>query len=202
MKLIDILARELKAWPMACGGDYHTEAIAQDLDGGLVRLDHLKKPDPIQFNGKDWKRSHWTGYAYYVELSDDHDTAIVTRAEWEEAVDALNAKKVGQWNGEGLPPVGTVCEFLVLRDGYSAWDKGEILYSSPYTVVISAEAGEHVYHPRNLKFRPVRTPKQIAAEEREAGIESIRQLLSNVACDDFHAAVAIYDAGYRKQEQP
>jgi len=49
----------------------------------------------------------------------------------------------------------------------------------------------------NMVARPVLID-EAAAEDRQKGIEELRSLLSKVACDDYHAAVAIYDAGYRK----
>lgn len=112
------------------------------------------------------------------------------------------------WNGEGLPPVGAVCEFLVLHDGDSSWVEGQILYCSPYTVVISSEVGEHVHHPRNLKFRPIRNPEQIAAEERKEAIDKLVQFFMNYYGNPKGAEQyllicrSLHDAGYRKQEQP
>jgi hypothetical protein len=47
-------------------------------------------------------------------------------------------------------------------------------------------------------FRPIRTPEQIAAEEREIRISEIRSVLSVVdPCGD--PAIALEAAGYRKQ---
>lgn len=110
------------------------------------------------------------------------------------------------WNGEGLPPVGTVCEWKGLLGGY--WVECEVVAVSKSQIVLKhAESSTYrpgefeVFsaEPLRLEFRPIRTPEQIAADEREAAIEELRKLLSNVACDDYHAAVAMIDAGYRKQ---
>ena len=114
-----------------------------------------------------------------------------------------------QWNGEGLPPVGAACEYRV---GSGTWYPCTIRY---ITTPISDEELQVVAHCPHLNgdqiggvgngigeinFRPIRTPEQIAAEEREKDIEELRALLSNVACDYYHAAVAMIDAGYRKQQ--
>lgn len=233
-KLVEILARELVEWPMACGGTYHTEAIAQDLDGGLVRLDHLKEPHPTQFNGEDWSRACWTGYAHYVELSEDHATAIVTRPEWQAAVDALKAKdiasstaamidagwidpkppvspslhaqvvgranRIPEWDGVGLPPIGTRCE-MSIGDSGNEWIEGTVVchinWERPVAV---AHNEEEVFNGYAEDFRPIRTTEQIAAEERE--IDLIEDDISHVVGRDNRreAAEAIYKAGYRKQE--
>lgn len=71
MKLIDILARELKEWPEDC------EAIEQDRHGSCL----FKADGPA--------------LATYVgNMAEDADTAKVTRAQWQAAVDALKAEKV------------------------------------------------------------------------------------------------------------
>lgn len=101
------------------------------------------------------------------------------------------------WNGEGIPPAGIDVEFSVAGD--SRWIEGEVLYSSLYTVVISGNGFEHVHHPSVVKFRPIRTPEQIAADERESAING---MLTHDALGGSRRglAEALYDAGYRKQD--
>lgn len=197
-KLVEILARELKEWPMARGGTYHTEAVAQDLDGGLVRLDHLREPHPTQFNGEDWSRGCWTGYAYYVELSEDHATAIVTRAEWQAAVDALKAKDVVEWDGVGLPPVGVSCERRFPDVRGSSWNGCIILAHGARRIFVRDNCGDEWAHNIDeVEFRPFRTPDRIAAYELRAIIESGldgRKTLDQVIEE-------VIGAGYRKQGQ-
>lgn len=103
------------------------------------------------------------------------------------------------WTGEGLPPVGTVCEVLNNELSGPEWERCTILYSGKFRIMYDSESCyERVGFIDNLKFRQIRTPDQIAAEKREADIEELRMLLSKVACDDYHAAVAMIDAGYHK----
>lgn len=105
------------------------------------------------------------------------------------------------WTGEGLPPVGTVCEVLNNEVSGPEWERCTILYSGKFRIMYDSESCyERVGFIDNLKFRQIRRPDQIAAEKREADIEELRMLLSKVACDDYHAAVAMIDAGYRKQD--
>lgn len=105
-----------------------------------------------------------------------------------------------KWDGDGLPPPGTECEFLVLRDGDSAWTEGEILYSSLYTVVISGNGFEHVHHPHTVKFRPIRTPEQIEEEKRQQAITEMLSFVKGEVGRD--ALFDLYEAGYRKQVAP
>lgn len=106
------------------------------------------------------------------------------------------------WSGEGLPPVGVVCEFKSPSSG--GWLKARIIFVSAWTVVLYVffEHDEHCYsvsafEKGNLKFRAIRTPEQIAADEREAAV-------NGMLCYDALGgsrrglAEALYDAGYRK----
>lgn len=124
-------------------------------------------------------------------------------------MDRLIARPV--WEGKGMPPVGSVCEMRIWPDG--EWEKCTPAYylqephdHSEQVVVYQHSLMGDVHYiidppcAGSIEFRPLRTPEQIAAEERAAGIESLRHLLSEVPCDDYYAAAAVYDAGYRKQE--
>jgi hypothetical protein len=117
------------------------------------------------------------------------------------------------WTGEGLPPVGTVCEMSLFAS--NKWElclpvhylEQPADHSDQVVVYQDSLGGEvcYILDPPcsgSIQFRPIRTPEQIAAEEREAEIEVLRVLLSKVACDDYHAAVAVFEAGYRKQVTP
>lgn len=112
------------------------------------------------------------------------------------------------WSGEGLPPVGIDVEFSVAGD--ERWIEGEVLYLSLYTAVISGNGFEHVHHPNVLKFRPIRTPEQIAAEERDkARTEVLNAMtadgkLAYETEDQWQYRLKVVgemlDMGYRKQE--
>lgn len=103
------------------------------------------------------------------------------------------------WSGEGLPPVGVACE--VCHDGQ--WYETTIIgidqddgshvfkthgdYDTPYDGFVSASS-----------FRPIRTPEQIAADEREAAIKEIGDMIASVGPTFRDQAARLYDAGYRK----
>lgn len=181
-KLVEILARELREWPNGW------IAVGQACDGSL----HGKP-----FDGR------YTGEKYSV--CDRYIAEEVTRAEWQAAVDALDIPKFPgdnpEWNGEGLPPVGAFCGYQYVHHG-GAWYEGEILYvSDEYTIIKGHQVGEQHYYTRNLEFRPIRTPEQIAAEERE---KAAYIMMVDAGVDDKEwsrqLCLALYDAGYRKQE--
>ena len=104
------------------------------------------------------------------------------------------------WSGEGLPPVGVVCEV----DWCEEWHKCEVIAHfqqrcgmvAAFTVEISDGAKSLDAFGAD-SFRPIRTPEQIAADEREAAIEEMTQIINKNLANTI-AASAIYDAGYRK----
>ncbi|QZA71278.1 hypothetical protein AH02_35 [Pseudomonas phage AH02] len=191
MKLVDILARQLEEWPNGC------ERIFQDYDKEL------------RYEGICYSRSGLypyelcAGYRRKCSYS-DHDIEIVTRDQWQAAVNALKAAEsaLPEWSVEGLlPPVGAVCE--VSPCGSSRFCKATVLFCQDNALVISWE-GEGVAHAARLsdvQIRPIRTPEQIAAEDREKGIrEMIKFIQKAHNCSDYASAEVLYDAGYRKQE--
>lgn len=111
------------------------------------------------------------------------------------------------WTGEGLPPVGMVCEAMLTSMNHQ-WAEAVVVWHHP-----EHEGSAVVVHGGgrltgwSSAFRPIRTPEQIAAEEREAGVDGIRLAVSKSPNCKAHGlewdvACAIYDAGYRKQPTP
>lgn len=121
--------------------------------------------------------------------------------------------EVKPWDGEGLPPVGTVCEF-------AGFNPEETLPSDPMvgdrvTVIAHFKSGSldvaafTFFAPPEFEylqvaqgaygcFRPIRTPEQIAAEEREVAICAMMEVCSELPCRQ--SCADLYDAGYRKQK--
>lgn len=153
MKLVDILARELRAWPKGFG-----KSVGQCHHGAIhsCGLPYLQ-------SGQKFTRC------------DNYMTDVVSMGQWQAAVDALKAEKVVEWNGEGLPPIGIDAE--VLFDSIPikyvgckvlAHDDGRAVYRFT-TGPRKGEYGSDLIHftsgSKIAMFRPVRTPEQIAAEE-------------------------------------
>lgn len=101
-----------------------------------------------------------------------------------------------QWNGEGLPPVGIKCEFYI---GSDEWCRAfTVGIDDDGCMVVQTKNNGYKASLSPLHFRPIRTPEQIAAEEREAAIKEIGNLIASVGPTFRDQATRIYDAGYRK----
>lgn len=103
------------------------------------------------------------------------------------------------WNGEGKPPVGTVCDF---QDGLGDWHEVEItaIARNGICFVEAGKKGE-CYVTLTANFRPIRTAEQIAAEERATAISEIAKASGLRARDGAQeVAERLYEAGYRKFE--
>jgi hypothetical protein len=121
-----------------------------------------------------------------------------------------------EWTGEGLPPVGTVCQLKNVESG-SEWrevaengSKVTIIAhymnaGTPLAAFTVGVIGESftVDSATESFFEPIRTPEQIAAEERGRSVEQmvadLRLLI--VGGKEFSVCEALYDAGYRKQAE-
>lgn len=106
-----------------------------------------------------------------------------------------------EWDGQGLPPVGVECEYRHMI--WPEYRRCEIRYISDESLVAYDDAQEQFYRTRDMLFRPIRTPEQIAAEERRNSILHLANLLidSRGHCNEYSQAKAIFDAGYRRQEE-
>lgn len=111
------------------------------------------------------------------------------------------------WDGTGLPPVGAACECQYAVEHYEAWHAGEciarglspegeeICVIKSQNTIACYRSGKHI--------RPIRTPEQIAAEERRSRVTAIERVMrrgQEQAMTITEIAAAIHDAGYRKVE--
>lgn len=141
MKLIDILVQELPdlgGWPPS------TESLYQNAKGRLVGT------HGCIVNTVDMKLS--------VVADDTHRS--VTRQQYEAALAASKP----EWDGEGLPPVGCVCEVRVCN----GFEKCEIVFSHPKSGVAFVYLDEENHGgkrpvdcvspiPAPSYFRPIRS---------------------------------------------
>lgn len=115
----------------------------------------------------------------------------------------LNSKPIPTtWNGEGLPPIGTVCEIEMFSDdirtvevlgydGGEAWLRYRELHRNTNSFILGNPCG----------FRPIKTVEQIAAEEREKGVnEMLAALRQPPAISARYVCEELFDLGYRKFE--
>lgn len=109
------------------------------------------------------------------------------------------------WTGEGLPPVGTVCEHQGTASDREWLEVKVIAHTiKKFHNVAVFEYGDVVAFSTKQYFRPFRTAEQIAADER---MNAAKEFHSLVCPDgkwhkrddaDREAWATIYDAGYRK----
>ena len=104
--------------------------------------------------------------------------------------------KSKEWDG-GIPPIGTVCEYLLAADW--EWRKCEVVayYFANVVAVDVLDSAAVLMQP--MMFRPIKTPEQIAAEERFQAIDEMNDLILGWGVEKRMLAV-LYDAGYRKTE--
>lgn len=185
MKLVDILARELKGWPDGVCVMKQTQIYGIDSGGNNCA---------------------WTSTGDINAYPEE-----VTRAQWQAAVDALKAESAPAWVGIGLPPVGAVCEYL--EDGNGDWEKVEIVaIDKRLDYKFAVFHGDKGYSgDRRIElFRPIRTPEQIVADRRLQDIadaltatsKSVDPWNVDINCSSAIRATveAMIDAGYRKFE--
>ena len=181
MKLVDILARELKVWP-----DQYYQ-IYQDSGGYLIGT--LSNGDLEDFDLDDLPFDP-------VTIAWDGNNAVIERDEWQAAVDALDqseldavlakneqlaaarAERIPVWNGEGLPPVGLDVE---IKRGNCTWIDGDEWQIGKTATVMASFLNSRDIEMASVQFpgghcecilarclSPIRTAEQVAAEEREA----------------------------------
>jgi len=145
---------------------------------------------------------------------------VVVEADWPEYEPtwaAIERRVTGaQWNGEGLPQVGTVCEF---KANILGWVEATITAVTELSIVFTRPSyqngrpliEERLPHKAIERFRPIRTPEQIAETERTAGLnEMIGHMkdhplgthgASHLQELMIHEDIArdLWAAGYRKQ---
>lgn len=190
MKLVEILARELKEWPAT------TACFAQDDDGDIYNyVSTCIVRDRGEWEGVDdayLDHSFDCLELYGQDLAFDHDTAIVTRKMWEN-----ERAKMNEWKN-GLPPVGTICEY---RKNPDEWLVGNVfghrLCSNGEINVFVNLKNSWDYSSDTTRFRPIKTPEQIAKEEREAALKDMKSIVMGSSLN--HGMLeSLYDAGYRK----
>ena len=189
MKLVDILARELNVWPDACS------SICQSFSD--TRIFFGCGSQPIDMS---------------IQASDHYDS-VVTRAEWQAAVDAL---KVVEWDGVGSPAPGSSIEYSI----GDAWYPCEVRYvlnrdDCPGIALVAwcEHLGKDQYlsNDRHHKFRPIRTAEQVAAEERE--VEDNEVMSRYMSLSDCEKGILGHSPeraiiglmrlmGYRKEPKP
>lgn len=138
---------------------------------------------------KSWFQGAWARNGYAFE---DYDTP------------GELIERPAAWNGEGLPPVGTVCEHFGTAD-HTDWIEVQVIghgharfHDVAFFEYLAGTKGYTVSYSTANNFRALRTAEQIAAEERK---KAINELCANSSHSERRkwAAWAYDKLGYRKQ---
>lgn len=145
-------------------------------------------------------------YSCYAEKSCEH---IPNFPAWRALRLVPRPLEIAPWTGEGLPPVGAVCEIRAHK--LNEWHEAKIAFSSR-NVVVWDWAGEPsinglcTAYAHAIEIRPIRTPEQAAMEERDQASFELAGILAghdqHITVRDIALAKYLYDIGYRKQVQP
>lgn len=204
-KLVEILARELGEWPE--GADFAYSS------GKLARF-------ATDANGTT------SQYCPIRSEAEDDGKAMVTRAEWQAAVDALNksnivALKKPSWNGEGLPPVGIDVEFKHTGLEEGEWVRCYVVgYYDGHLYGHTSDARwsdtDGVCHlqldeglPTAIRFRSISEAEALAAKNRDEQTKVLYYTINHNDNPDDWAEVPAYrksdyaraiEAGWVKKE--
>lgn len=150
------------------------------------------EPRGIVF-GEGWMKKAGNEWSYWLEGSEVWADCFVSA----EREATFEARPKEAWDGQGLPPVGMVCEYRHMI--WPEYRPCEIRYISEESLVAYDDAQEQFYRTCDMLFRPIRTPEQIAAEEREKAVGDMAMSIQGVPYQ-YPTLYALYDAGYRRQE--
>ncbi len=114
---------------------------------------------------------------------------------------SIETREQSSWDGQGLPPVGTVCivEPHNTMWGFSSTSGHErkiLAYYGEYVWLGHAETPLETTRIDKVDFRPIRTPEQIAADEREKAVGDMAMSIQGVPYQ-YPTLYALYDAGWR-----
>ncbi|HEP9454404.1 TPA: hypothetical protein VDV69_006180 [Pseudomonas aeruginosa] len=155
------------------------------------------EPAGLEFH-EGWMKKEGNGWFFWglgAEWKYEGDVSAEREATFE-------ARPQEAWDGQGLPPVGTVCE-VKHRD--IGWVRCEIVAHKSFscgglTHAIAWIDENTLDQSQGLRFRQLRTPEQIAAEEREKAVGDMAMSIQGVPYQ-YPTLYALFDAGYRRQEE-
>ncbi|EPT3124244.1 hypothetical protein ACVQEB_006524 [Pseudomonas aeruginosa] len=165
------------------------------------------EPRGIVF-GEGWMKKVGNEWSYWLEGSEVWAGVWADCFVSAEREATFEARPQEAWDGQGLPPVGIEAEVI--------WDGADIAYFR--AKILAHDEGRVVFRWCEGKrkgqygsyavlkfgslpaFRPLRTPEQIAAEEREKAVGDMAMSIQGVPYQ-YPTLYALFDAGYRRQEE-
>lgn len=167
---------------------------------------HWEPTGPYFYEG--WMKKEGTDWFYWSESGHKWINWILTCDVSAEREATFEARPQETWDGQGLPPVGTTC---IVEPHNTLWgfsstsghERKILAYHTDYVWLGNGDTPLETTRIDKVEFRPIRTPEQIAAEERRKSILHLANLLidSRGKSNEYSQAEAIFDAGYRRQEE-
>lgn len=158
--------------------------------------------------GEGWMKKAGNEWSYWLEGSEVWAGVWADCFVSAEREATFEARPQEAWDGKGLPPVGTTC---IVEPHNTLWgfsstsghERKILAYHTDYVWLGNGDTPLETTRIDKVYFRPIRTPEQIAAEERRNSILHLANLLidSRGQCNEYSQAEAIFDAGYRRQEE-
>ena len=180
MKLIDLLVRELPGR----GGWRSGYSFAVQNKSRIVTF---TLEIPVRNGGSRWvSLGEDLSMMQAHRLSEDWDTAAITREQYEAALEAVSKP---EWDGDGLPIVGCNCE---MQDAHGNWVRVTIS-SHNEGFAIGWDSDNKMAYVSNNKneFRPIRTE---AERKREAAISAMASPTKQYEVATVGLCGEIYDA--------
>ncbi|MBN0514029.1 hypothetical protein JTM39_20755 [Pseudomonas aeruginosa] len=154
---------------------------------------HWEPTGPDFYEG--WMKKEGTDWFYWSESGHKWINGILTCNVSADREATFEARPQEAWDGHGLPPTGLLVEWKAGLD--HEWRRVTVLAYANGDAWLQPEDGDSFIVGNPANFRRIRTPEQIAAEEREKAIEEMCFAEETLTVKQ---AKALYDAGYRRQE--
>lgn len=155
------------------------------------------EPSGPDFN-KGWMKKEGNEWFYWSEGSNRWFQGKLSCNVSAEREATFEARPQEAWDGKGLPPTGLLVEWKAGLD--HEWKRVTVLAYANGDAWLQPEDGYSFIVGNPANFRRIRTPEQIAAEEREKAVGDMAMSIQGVPYQ-YPTLYALYDAGYRRQEE-
>lgn len=153
------------------------------------------EPTGPEFN-EGWMKKEGNEWFYWSDGSNRWFQGRLSCNVSAEREATFEARPQETWDGQGLPPVGAKC--LTNRNDFLR-EVTILCHGKTKTFVFDHVSQEEICLVlKDRVFLHIRTPEQIAAEQREKAIEEMCFAEETLTVKQ---AKALYGAGYRRQEE-
>ena len=148
----------------------------------------------------DWSKApegatHKHPFAWYKRVEDKWFFVPNGAEDWKPSIHqwtddeftAVRPTEQPQWNGEGLPPVGTVCN-IKIDGGTQGVIVAHVMDKHRQGAIIQCE--NEWWYGEAKSFTPIKT-------ERDQQIDAIEAIIYRSECETTSAAERLYNAGFR-----